>query len=76
MSEKRELETIDQRVADLETRIEDLQKELDASVSDYVRLTELTARMEVLQAEYEEATERWVYLNDLVDQIEQQKNLT
>ncbi len=73
MSEKLELETIDQRVADLEEQIASTQNQLDESVTDYVRLTELSAKMQALQAEYEAATERWVYLNDLVERIEQQK---
>lgn len=74
MNEKIELETIDERVAELEAQRNRLQVELDAAVSDYVRLQELTARMEAVTAELDSAMDRWLYLNDLVEQIDQQKN--
>lgn len=73
MSEKLELETIDERIAELERQRVRLQAELDGAVSDYVRLQELTTQMESLTQIYDEAMDRWLYLTDLVERIEQQK---
>ena len=73
MSEKLELETIDERIAELERQRVRLQAELDGAVSDYLRLQELTTQMESLTQTYDEAMDRWLYLTDLVERIEQQK---
>ena len=73
MSEKLEYETIEARIAELESRREQIQKELDAAASDYIRLQELTIQQEQANTEYDEAMNRWLYLTDLVERIEQQK---
>lgn len=74
MSEKIELETIDARIADLESQRSQIQTALEAASSDYIRLQELTGQMEKITAEYDAAMERWLYLNELAEQVEQQKN--
>ena len=73
MSEKIELETIDARIADLETRREQIRVELDQSATDYIKLQELMLQLEKVTAEHDEAMSRWLYLNELVEKIQQQK---
>jgi ATP-binding cassette subfamily F protein uup len=72
--EQREFDTIDETIADLEEKIESLEKKMAESFSDYVRLQELTEAKEAAEAELEAATERWIYLNELYEEIEQSKN--
>lgn len=73
MSEMRELDTIDARIADLENQRNQIRIELEKSASDYLRLQELTTQMDQITTEYDDAMTRWLYLNELVEQIEQQK---
>lgn len=68
-NEQREYDTIDQVIAELETRIDETGGEIAACASDYVRLQELTTQKEALEAELAEKMERWVYLNDLAERI-------
>ena len=74
MSEKIEYEAIDARIAELESRREQIKADLDKASTDYVKLQELTLEMEKITAEYDEAMGRWLYLTELVEQIEQQKS--
>ncbi len=67
--EQREYETIDQDIADLETRIADCEAEIGINASDYIRLQELMEEKSALEAQLEEKTERWVYLYDLAERI-------
>ncbi len=67
--EQREYETIDDDIAGLEQQIEDTEKELAKSTSDYVKLQELTDKKELLENQLAEKMDRWVYLNDLAERI-------
>ena len=71
--EEREFATIDQDIADLETKIEENQSAQAEAGSDYVRLQELQEELEQLEQALEEKTERWYYLNDLKERIDAQK---
>jgi ATP-binding cassette subfamily F protein uup len=73
MSEKIELAGIDERIAELETQLAELDIQLESAASDYLRLQELTAQREVLDADYQATVERWVYLNELQEKIENQR---
>jgi ATP-binding cassette subfamily F protein uup len=73
MSEKIELAGIDERIAELETQLAELDVQLESAASDYLRLQELTAQKEALDADYQAAVERWVYLNELQEKIENQR---
>ncbi len=70
--EKKEYETIDSDIAELEARIEDIAKEMEQCVTQYMKLNELTEEKEKLEQALEEKMDRWVYLNDLAEQIENQ----
>ena len=71
--EQREFETIDDDIAALEEKLEQLKKDMDAACSDYVRLQELMAQQQELELALEEKMERWMYLNDLAEKIAAQK---
>lgn len=71
--EQKEFETIDDDIAALEQKIEDLDAEMEAHASQYSRLSELTEEKEKVQAELDEKMERWMYLTELNEKIEAQK---
>ena len=71
--EQKEFETIDDDIAALEQKIEELDAEMAAHASQYSRLAELTEEKEKVQAELDEKMERWMYLTELNEKIEAQK---
>ena len=70
--EQKEYEVIEQLVADLEVKIEELQAAIDRSATDYGKLNELMEEKNRVEQELEEKMERWMYLNELAEQIEGQ----
>ncbi len=72
--EQQEYNTIDDDIAALEARIEEIDQEMEACASQYSRLSELTEEKENIQAELDAKMERWVYLNELHDKIEASQN--
>lgn len=72
--EQREYETIDEDIANLEIKIDGLEKQLEKYATDYVKLQELMDEKHNAENALEEKMGRWVYLNDLAEQIENQKN--
>lgn len=72
--EQKEFDTIDEDIAVLEGKIENLEGEISRNATDFVRLNELVKEKEEAEAQLEEKMDRWVYLNDLAERIKQQKN--
>ena len=72
--EQKEYETIDEDIAALEEKIENLDAEMAANATNSAKLSELMKAKEEAEKALEEKMERWVYLNDLAEQIEAQKN--
>ena len=72
IDEKYELETIDQKVADLEADMNRIKAAMEEAASDYKRLQALNAELEETTARYDTAMNRWLYLQDLVERINQQ----
>ncbi len=70
--EQREFETIDDDIAALESRMEELERQLQANATNSVKLRELMEEQEKTQAALDEKMERWVYLNDLAEKIDGQ----
>lgn len=70
--EQKEYETIDDEIAALEEKIEDLDAEMIKNATNSGKLNELTAEKEQAENELEEKMERWVYLNDLAEKIKKQ----
>jgi len=71
--EQKEFEQIDERIASLESRLQDAADAIADAGSDYLRLQELTKAQEALEHELAEQLERWTYLNELAERIEAQK---
>ncbi|MCI5503070.1 MAG: ABC-F family ATP-binding cassette domain-containing protein [Anaerobutyricum sp.] len=71
--EQKEFDTIDEDIAVLEGKIENLEGEISRNATDFVRLNELVKEKEEAEAQLEEKMDRWVYLNDLAERIKQQK---
>jgi len=67
--EQREFETIEEDIAGLEERLSQLEAEMSAAGSDYVKLQALTEEQTQVSAQLEEKMERWVYLTDLAEKI-------
>ena len=73
--EQKEYETIDDEIASLEQKIEELDEQMMQYATNSAKLSEITEQKEAAEATLEEKMERWVYLNDLAERIENQKSL-
>ncbi len=71
--EQKEYETIEDDIAALEEKLEQLDKDITTNARDFVKLAELTKQKEETEALLEEKMDRWMYLQDLAEQIEAQK---
>lgn len=71
--EQKEYEVIDDEIAALEEKLEDLEKKVLAAATDFVKLNEYMKDKEETEALLEEKMDRWVYLSDLAERIEAQK---
>ena len=70
--EQKEFDTIEDDIAALEAKIEELDKEIITHASQYSRLTELTKEKEETQSLLDEKMERWMYLTELKEKIDAQ----
>ena len=68
--EQKDFDTIDEQIATIEERMEETDRAIADSATNYSKLNELMKLKEELEKELEEKMERWVYLNDLAEQIE------
>ena len=71
--EQRDFDTIDETIASLEEKLEDIQKQLDKHSAEYSRVVELMAEQEKTQAQLDEAMERWMYLQEKYERIQAAK---
>lgn len=71
--EQKEYEGIDEEIAALEKRGEELDVQMENVSSDYTKLQALSEEKDEIERKLEEKMERWMYLNDLAEQIERQK---
>lgn len=71
--EKKEFETIDDDIAALEERMEEIEQLMEKNASDFIKLNEYVKEKEETEKQLEYKMERWVYLNDLAQAIEEQK---
>lgn len=71
--EQREYETIDDDIALLEQKLEELEADMAANATNSKKLGELMEEQAQISGQLEEKMERWVYLNDLAEKIEAQK---
>ncbi|MDP4142867.1 MAG: ABC-F family ATP-binding cassette domain-containing protein [Bacillota bacterium] len=71
--EQREYEQIDDIVAEIEGKIEELETKIGEASSDYTLLQQLLAEKEEAEKLLEEKMARWVYLNELAEKIAEAK---
>lgn len=71
--EEREFETIDEEVAKLEERLQELEGEIEKFANDYGKLKISLEKKEEVEQQLEVKMERWIYLNDLAEKIEEEK---
>lgn len=72
-AEKREYETIEQEIEQLEEKLSKIQMEMENAASDYGKLNELLQEKEIIERELEHKMERWEHLTQLADEIEKYK---
>ena len=70
--EQKEFETIDDDIAKLEEKIEQLDEEIMENATNSGKLAELTQQKEETEEALNKMMDRWVYLNDLAEQIANQ----
>lgn len=67
--EQKDWDVIESEIEDLEKAISDLDGQIEAAASDFIKLKELMEEKECREAALEEKMERWMYLNDLAERI-------
>ena len=67
--EQREYETIEDDIADLEAKVEQLDADMAENATNSVKLGELLAEKEAAEQALEEKMERWEYLEELAAKI-------
>ena len=72
--EQKDWDTIEERIAELESKIEKLDTDIAGNARDFVKLNELTKEKEETEAALEEAMDRWMYLSDKNEMIENAKS--
>ena len=73
--EQKDYETIEAVIAGIEDHIAELDRQINLSATDFVKLGKLTQEKEEQEALLDEKMERYLYLTDLAEQIEAQKNV-
>ena len=68
--EQKEWEIIEGEIAGLETKLQELDRQIDESATVFGRLSLLMEEKAQAEQALEEKMERWMYLNDLAEQIE------
>lgn len=71
--EQKEFDTIEDDIAALEQKIADLDTQMSACGSDYVKLQDLTKEQDAAKTALDEKMERWMYLTDLAEKIAAQE---
>lgn len=71
--EQREYEEIDDIIAELEDKIQEIDVKMAEASTDYMALQELLEEKEQLKIQLDEKMQRWVYLYELVEKIENRK---
>ncbi len=69
--EQREYETIEDDIAKLEGRLEDIEKEILKYSHDFVKLNELSAKKEEISNNLSGKMDRWLYLEELAQETGQ-----
>ena len=71
--EQKEYDVIEDEIAQLEEKLEDLDNQMAESASEYSKLQELMEKKAEVEAQLEFKYERWEILNEIATQIEENK---
>ena len=71
--EQRDFETIDGVIADLESKLSDIAKQIEVNSADYEKVLTLTQEQEETQSALDAAMERWMYLQERYEEIQAAK---
>ena len=71
--EQKEYETIDEDIAKLEQKIENLDREMLANATKSLKLSQKKKEKEAAEQALEEKTDRWVYINGLAEKKKKKK---
>ncbi len=72
-NEQREFQEIDDKIADTEQELKDINVQIDQAATDYLLLEKLMPTRQEIEQRLEHLLERWTYLNELAEQIEKHK---
>ena len=72
-NEQREFQEIDDKIADTEQELKDINAQIDQAATDYLLLEKLMPTRQEIEQRLEHLLERWTYLNELAEQIEKHK---
>ncbi len=71
--DQRDYETIEERIAEAEAKLDAVGAKMEAAASDAARLQELMLEQQRLEEELERLMDRWAELSELAEQIASQK---
>lgn len=71
-NEQREFDTIDSKIENLENQLKDIEEDISASASDFVKLNQLMEEKEKKTEDLDKLMDRWAYLNDLAEKMNNQ----
>ena len=72
--EQKDFETIEDDIAAIEGRLEEIDTEMGQAASDFVKLGKLSEEKESLSRELEQKMDRWMYLEELAQELGIDKN--
>ena len=72
--EQKDWEVIESEIQALEAQIAELDSQIEAVASDFVKLKDLMEEKEQKEADLDAQMERWMYLNELAEKIEAENN--
>jgi ATP-binding cassette subfamily F protein uup len=68
--EQKEWEEIEDKIAALETKLQEITLEMEQAASDYEKVQRLASEDEQLSAELDALLERWAELSELVEALQ------
>ncbi|MEN6460907.1 MAG: ABC-F family ATP-binding cassette domain-containing protein [Syntrophomonas sp.] len=72
-NEQKEFAEIDDKIADVEKELQELNERINQAASDYQLLEELIAARREVEKRQDDLLERWTYLNELAEEIDKQR---
>ena len=72
--EQKEFETIEDEIAALEEKIQQIETDMVTFATDFVKLNELSKEKEAAEANLGEKMDRWMYLEELAQRIKAGEN--